>query len=327
MEDPCQSGRVLRIHDFSAAGEVESLRFTVKIDLFHEEAVTSVSGASRTGDEAMSAALERIEAAEEAGFHCAWLLQPLPRDALAHPSTSDVLVSAAAARTQHIRIGCGLTILPSPYHHPIRLAERIATLDIISNGRVEWVTAPAEAAEPASSGDGHASPQATWQEVLAMIRGMWKRGEPYSHHSESFEIPERDILPKPVQDPHPALWTIAWAPQAWRLAGQLGIGVLDLEPRTPMPALEEDIARYRESLANAEPGAAAINGRVGVLAMAHENRAHLGEAGHWIEVLEARQHAGCDRVLIAPAQDQSQGAVLHWIQAFGKEIIPYFKRK
>ena len=85
-------------------------------------------------------AVEQIELADKMGFGAVWAVEHHFLTEFAHSTAPEVFLSAVAQRTQRIRIGHGVVLLPYPFNHPIRVAERIAALDILSNGRVEFGT-------------------------------------------------------------------------------------------------------------------------------------------------------------------------------------------
>ncbi len=315
----------------------------MKIDLLYEIQLPKPQ-TEKTEHHYYREALEQIESADEAGFNCIWAVEHDFQAGFAHFSAPEILLTAAATRTQRIRIGCGVSLLPPPFNHPIRVAERVATLDIISNGRVEWGVGRSSACEPAPS---RVKPDVSldpWQESLEMIPRMWERGKQFSHKSESFDIPERDIIPKPLQDPHPPIWAAVTSPAPWEIAGRNGIGVLDLSDDLPVRAIREQICAYKAALESARPVGRFINDQVGVSTIAHcaetreqaakdhafdehdsESTAIIGDVDHCIRELEAYRDVGCDRVLIvAQASRIPHEAVLRSIELFGREIIPHF---
>ena len=179
-----------------------------------------------------------------------------------------------------------------------------------------------------------------------MIPRMWERDKKFSHKSESFDIPERDIIPKPLQDPHPPIWAAVTSPASWEIAGRNGIGVLDLSSCHQASEIRQLIRSYKEALESAKPVGRFINDQVGVSAIAHcaetreqavkdhafddldcEDMTIIGDVNHCIRKLEAYRDAGCDRVLILPQASRiPHEAVLRSIELFGREIIPHFDR-
>lgn len=213
-------------------------------------------------------AVEQIELADKMGFGAVWAVEHHFLTEFAHSTAPEVFLSAVAQRTQRIRIGHGVVLLPYPFNHPIRVAERVAALDILSNGRVEFGTGRSSAYEQAGFGVPLEESRAMWQEALEIIPRMWATDR-FSHKGHYFEIPERNVIPKPIQQPHPPIWTAATSPESWELAGRNGIGVLGLTIFVSIPQIEERIRAYRKALESAKPVGAAVNDQVGAFTVVH----------------------------------------------------------
>src|SRR2546427_28241 len=144
-----------------------------------------------------------------------------------HSSAPEVFLAAASQRTQRIRLGHGIVLMPPAYNHPARVAERLATLDLVSHGRVDWGTGEsASRAELEGFGITPAERRAMWRETLAETTNMMVM-DPYpGFHGKYFSMPVRNVLPKPVQKPHPPLWVACSNRETIHLAAQLGIGAL-----------------------------------------------------------------------------------------------------
>jgi alkanesulfonate monooxygenase SsuD/methylene tetrahydromethanopterin reductase-like flavin-dependent oxidoreductase (luciferase family) len=185
-------------------------------------------------------------------------------------------------RTERIRIGHGVVLLPDRFNHPIRVAERAAALDIVSNGRLEFGTGRSSGYEQEGFRVPPDESRAQWQEALEMIPRMWER-RPFSHEGRFWNVPERDVVPKPIQEPHPPLWMAATSPESWKLAARNGIGILGLSIYVPVRAVAAQIREYRAELVHAKPVGKFVNDKVGVFTIAHcaetraraeANRAH-----------------------------------------------------
>jgi alkanesulfonate monooxygenase SsuD/methylene tetrahydromethanopterin reductase-like flavin-dependent oxidoreductase (luciferase family) len=251
----------------------------MKIDLLYEIQIPRPHDAD-SERRAFREALEQVEAAERAGFGCVWAVEHHFLTEFAHSSAPEVFLTAAAMRTERIRIGQGVALLPYRFNHPIRVAERAATLDIVSNGRLEFGTGRSSSYEQEGFEVPLEESREQWQEALEMIPRMWER-RPFSHEGRFFRIPERDVIPKPIQQPHPPIWMAATSPESWRLAARNGIGILGLSIYVPVSAVERQIRSYREELVHAKPVGKQVNDRVGVFTIAHcaETRAQA-EANH-----------------------------------------------
>jgi alkanesulfonate monooxygenase SsuD/methylene tetrahydromethanopterin reductase-like flavin-dependent oxidoreductase (luciferase family) len=239
----------------------------MKIDLLYEIQIPGPHH-PRSEYQAFQQALEQIRLADQAGFGCIWAVEHHFLTEFAHSSAPEILLTAAARETRRIRIGCGVTLLPSPFNHPIRVAERVATMDLLCDGRLEWGTGRSGPYEQRPFGIDPSQSREMWQEALEIIPRMWERRR-FSHRGRFFDIPERDVIPKPLQDPHPPIWMAATSPSSWEIAARNGIGILGLSIYLPVDVVAEQIAGYRRLLPSAQPVGKFVNGRVGVFTIAH----------------------------------------------------------
>ena len=189
-------------------------------------------------------ALTQVELADRLGIDYAWEVEHHFLEEYSHSSAPEVFLAAASQRTSRIRLGHGIVLMPPGYNHPARIAERIATLDLVSNGRVEFGTG--ESASRAELGGFEINPErrrAMWREALEQVTNMMVM-DPYpGFRGEFFSMPARNVVPKPVQKPHPPLWVACSNRETIHLAAQLGIGALtfafiDTTPATPAYSLD-----------------------------------------------------------------------------------------
>src|SRR5881409_2051594 len=145
-------------------------------------------------------ALDQVELADRLGIDYAWEVEHHFLEEFSHSSAPEVFLAACAMRTERIRLGHGVVLLPHPFNHPIRVAERVAALDILSNGRVEFGTGRSGPYEQGGFGVPVEDSRAMWQESLEIIPKIWT-SERFSWDGRYVQIPERVILPKPVQQP------------------------------------------------------------------------------------------------------------------------------
>jgi alkanesulfonate monooxygenase SsuD/methylene tetrahydromethanopterin reductase-like flavin-dependent oxidoreductase (luciferase family) len=138
-----------------------------------------------------------------------------------------VFLAAASQRTKNIRLGHGIKLMPPNYNHPARIAEEVATLDLVSNGRVEFGTGEsASRAELEGFGINPAQRREMWRETVEQVANMLAM-DPYpGFQGKYFSMPTRNVVPKPVQKPHPPLWVACSNRETIHLAAQLGIGAL-----------------------------------------------------------------------------------------------------
>jgi alkanesulfonate monooxygenase SsuD/methylene tetrahydromethanopterin reductase-like flavin-dependent oxidoreductase (luciferase family) len=193
--------------------------------------------------------VEQALLAEVMGFDRVWAVEHHNLRYYAHCTAPEILLTHIAAKTQRIRVGHGVVMLPSRYNHPIRVAERIAALDILSEGRVDFGTGVSSSEiEMGAFGVDPETRHAEWEEALRIIPRMWREA-PFEHHGKYIDIPPRHVLPRPVQDPHPPLFVAATRDETLDTAGRLGIGALCLGFGGP-PDIHQKRARYDRAIAS-----------------------------------------------------------------------------
>ena len=172
-------------------------------------------------------ALSQVELADRLGFDNVWEVEHHFLEEYSHSSAPEVFLAACSQRTKQIRLGHGIVLMPPGYNHPARVAERIATLDLVSNGRVEFGTGESSALLELG---GYKVPVAekrnAWREAVEQCANMLAM-DPYpGFEGEFFSMPARNVVPKPVQRPHPPLWVACSNRETIKLAARLGIGAL-----------------------------------------------------------------------------------------------------
>jgi alkanesulfonate monooxygenase SsuD/methylene tetrahydromethanopterin reductase-like flavin-dependent oxidoreductase (luciferase family) len=206
-------------------------------------------------------AIEQVRLADELGFDYVWAVEHHFLEEYSHCSGPDIFLAACAAQTSRIRVGHGIIPCVPEYQSPIRVAERAAVLDIISGGRVELGTGRS-ATWPELSGFG-ADPdetKKTWDEFVRVIPQMWMN-ERFSWEGRMFSMPERAVLPKPIQQPHPPMWVAVTSPGTEVDAADRGLGCLGLSPANPAES-EKKVANYRKRIKVCEPVGAFVNEKV-----------------------------------------------------------------
>ena len=206
-------------------------------------------------------ALEQIELADRLGFDYLWEVEHHFLEEYSHSSAPEVFLAAASQRTSRIRIGHGIVQLPFGFNHPARVAERIATLDLISDGRVEFGTGESSSEmELGGFGVERARKRAEWTEALDVVTRLMVE-EPFAgHEGPGLSMPPRNVVPKPLQKPHPPLWVACSRRDTIHLAATKGIGALSFS------FIEADEARhwvddYYDTIASEDcvPGGFAVN--------------------------------------------------------------------
>jgi len=190
--------------------------------------------------------LEQVEFADKLGYDYVFDVEHHFLEEYCHSSAPEVLLGAMAARTRNIRLGHGIVQMPPNQNHPARVAERIATLDLISDGRVEFGTG--EGATSTELGGFLTDPRNkkdAWEEsTRECLRMMCETPYP-GYEGEHFSMPERNVIPRPLQKPHPPVWVAASRRETVMLAARLGMGALGFGFETPEEA-EERVERYYE---------------------------------------------------------------------------------
>jgi alkanesulfonate monooxygenase SsuD/methylene tetrahydromethanopterin reductase-like flavin-dependent oxidoreductase (luciferase family) len=172
-------------------------------------------------------ALDQVELADRLGLDYAWEVEHHFLEEYSHSSAPEVFLAAASQRTRRIRLGHGIVLMPPAYNHPARVAERIAMLDLVSNGRVEFGTGEsASRMELEGFGIDPTQKRAMWQEAVGQVALMLSQSPYPGHRGPHFTMPPRDVLPKPVQKPHPPMWLACSSRPMIHLAAQLGLGAL-----------------------------------------------------------------------------------------------------
>ena len=144
--------------------------------------------------------IEQCILADEMGWDAVWLVEHHFLTNFSLAPCPEVIFGALSRLTKRIRLGFGVVVLP--YHHPVRVAERVAMVDHMSNGRVEFGTGRSAAYEQAGMGIDPRETRAMWDEALNMIPKIWE-SDMFEWEGKFWKVPPRQVLPKPYQQPHP----------------------------------------------------------------------------------------------------------------------------
>ncbi len=204
----------------------------------------------REGDEQrlFQEALDQVELADRLGIDYAWEVEHHFLEEYSHSSAPEVFLAACSQRTKRIRLGHGIVLMPPSYNAPARVAERIATLDLVSNGRVDFGTGESSSlAELGAFGVKVEEKREQWLEAVEQTANMMVM-DPYPGYSgRFFSMPCRNVLPKPVQKPHPPIWVACSNRDTIHLAARLGLGALTFAFIDPAEA-RKWVSEYREIL-------------------------------------------------------------------------------
>jgi alkanesulfonate monooxygenase SsuD/methylene tetrahydromethanopterin reductase-like flavin-dependent oxidoreductase (luciferase family) len=251
----------------------------MKFGIFYEHSVTKPW--SRQSElRAYQQALEQVELADELGFDQVWQVEHHFLEEYSHGSAPEVFLSACAARTKRIHICQGIALSLPPINHPARIAERAAAMDIIANGRFQFGTG--RAATWTELGGYRVDPDTTkemWDEVVRAIPRMWTEEE-FEWHGKYFSMPPRNVLPKPIQDPHPPMWVAVSSPETAVQAAERGLGMLGVTLGTPAD-YKRLVADYRRIIKNCDPVGKFVNNQVNAASWLYcgENEQEAREVG------------------------------------------------
>ncbi|MCH8062273.1 MAG: LLM class flavin-dependent oxidoreductase [Chloroflexi bacterium] len=199
--------------------------------------------------------MEQCILADEVGFDYLWFVEHHFLTGFSASPSPDLIYAALSQRTKRIRLGLGVVILP--YHHPNRVAERVAMLDHLSEGRVDFGTGRSAPYELSGMGIDPRDSRDMWEESLTIVPKIWQ-SDWFSYKGRFWDIPSRQILPKPYQKPHPPIWVAALQPSTYDIAAEKGIGVLAFGSSAPS-SLEPYVRAYKEKAAKATPVGAFVN--------------------------------------------------------------------
>ncbi len=274
-------------------------------------------------------ALEQVELADRLGIDYVWEVEHHFLEEYSHSSAPEVFLAAASQRTRRIRLGHGIVQLPIEFNHAARVAERVATLDLLSDGRVDLGTGEGSSeAELAGFGVARESKREQWTEHLDAVTRMFVE-EPFAGwQGRHFQMPVRNVVPKPLQKPHPPLWVACGQRGTIHLAARKAIGALAFSFAEPSEAKVwvDDYHRILES-EECVAGGFAANPNVAIVLpmLCHEDEAeaiargldgahffgyslgHYYVFGHhrpgrtdvWSEFQERRSSFGFDRAIAA----------------------------
>lgn len=204
-------------------------------------------------------------AVDAAGFKYDWAPEHHFLTHYSHQPAPECYLPFVAAQTKQIHVGFAIVNITPPVNHPVRTAERIATLDHLTSGRVEFGTG--RGSSQAEWG-GFAIPnapetKAMWREALEQIPRMW-RNEPYAYDGKYFRMPGRNVLPKPYSQPHPPMWLACASPSTFAECGELGLGSLCFTLGTP-GQVAPSIRAYKDAVARCtHPVGAYVNDNIAV---------------------------------------------------------------
>ena len=211
-------------------------------------------------------ALEQVELADKLGIDYAWEVEHHFLEEYSHSSAPEVFLGAASQRTKNIRLGHGIIQLTT--NQPHRVAERVATLDLLSNGRVEF--GMGEGGGPAELHPFNVrvrDKRDRWEEAVRAILPMFTETA-WEFHGDYYDFPARNVIPKPYQKPHPPIWVACSNINTIGQAGEWGMGALGFQfvsaeaAHAWVNAYYNSFVKHQEKLADYEtnPNIAVVSG-------------------------------------------------------------------
>ena len=222
--------------------------------------------------------LEQCQLADEVGFDYLWFVEHHFLTTFSGSSAPEVIISALARLTKRIRLGFGVVILGN--HRPTQVAERVAMVDHLSGGRVEFGVGRSSPYEQLGMGVDPRDTRELMEESLRMVPEIWRTEGNFEWEGKFYDIPPREILPKPKQDPHPPIWMACTQPSSYKMAAHHGVGVLSFGSGAPA-GMKQHVDKYREDIKSAEPVGSAINNQWASFTLGHcgDNNAEAQELG------------------------------------------------
>jgi alkanesulfonate monooxygenase SsuD/methylene tetrahydromethanopterin reductase-like flavin-dependent oxidoreductase (luciferase family) len=234
----------------------------LKFGIFYEHQIGRPWGQD-TERQLVQDALDQVELADSLGIQYVWEVEHHFLEEYSHSSAPEVFLAAASQRTKRIRLGHGIILTSPRFNHPARTAERVAMLDLVSNGRVDFGSGESSSvAELGGFASSFEEKRDAWLEGLEVaVRCMTE--EPFTGVDGQFvSMPPRNVVPKPVQKPHPPLWVACSRRDTILLAAEKGIGALTFAFIDPEEA-RHWVDDYERTLAErGVPVGAAVNAQV-----------------------------------------------------------------
>jgi natural product biosynthesis luciferase-like monooxygenase protein len=220
--------------------------------------------------------IEQAVHAEALGFESVWPVEQHFDTDLSISPAPLLLLAALAERTRSLRLGIAIVLLP--LSHPLRVAEEIATLDVISNGRVEFgVGRGSLPTHFTGFGIPQQESRDRFLEALEIVRQAWS-GERVSYRGRFFQVEDVAVVPKPVQKPYPPIRVAANSPDTFELMGQMGLPIFVAAQVNPFPKISEYLPIYwRSRVAAGHPDHGAEDVTVLVPTYVAESRTQVRE--------------------------------------------------
>jgi alkanesulfonate monooxygenase SsuD/methylene tetrahydromethanopterin reductase-like flavin-dependent oxidoreductase (luciferase family) len=260
--------------------------------------------------------LEQSVHAEALGFESVWPVEQHFNADLSITPAPLLLLAALAERTRTLRLGIAIVLLP--LSHPIRIAEEIATLDVLSNGRVEFgVGRGSIPTHFAGFGVPLAENRERFAEALEVIVKAWTT-ERVSHAGRFFKVDNLCVVPKPVQQPHPPIRAAASSVETLQYMGRMGHPIFVATPTNPFPKLRQNLPIYREARrSSGHPEGRGEDVTLALPIYVDDSRARIRQTmepsiNHYLQTVAGIYRSAVERSEIAP------GNVPERVERFGR---------
>lgn len=219
--------------------------------------------------EALLGEADLVRVADDTGWKYCWVVEHHFLSEYSHLSDSASYLGYLSAKTDRIHLGSGIFNLNPQVNHPVRIAERVAMLDHLSDGRFEFGTGRGAGSREVTGFDIEStdSTKPVWDEVVRELPRMWRESE-YQFDGKFFRVPypnekmpTRNVLPKPWKPPHPPIWVAAGNPPTYEKAARLGLGVLGFNVAA-VRDMEPMVSAYKNAIGEAEPVGDYVNDNV-----------------------------------------------------------------
>ena len=244
--------------------------------------------------------VETSLAAERAGLKYVWCPEHHFLDEYSHMPGPEVFLSYVGALTERIHVGSAIFNITPPVNKPARVAETVALMDHLLDGRFEFGTGRGSSTTEVFGFDidDLALTKEMWRETIREIPKMWKPGT-YAYEGQFFRMPEREVFPKPNGPAHPAMWVAGGSPPTFKEAGDLGLGVFCFSEGTPTE-IEPLVRAYKDAIANATPVGDYVNDNImavtNLVCMEDRDEAFRVAAGMGMNYYTSLMHKWLDNI-------------------------------
>lgn len=239
----------------------------MKFDIFSEQQMAK-PWAPNHEQAVFANTIEQAKLADRYGYGCWWSVEHHSATEFSYSSAPELTLTAIALNTERIHVGHSGVLSPVEINHPFRVAERGAVLDILSGGRLEMGLARSGGTEWETFGVDGDTTNDQLADLFAFLTAAWTE-ETIKWDSRFLKLPERSVVPKPLQKPHPRLWQTCSSPDAFFAAGKRGVGVLGTTLLSPLSLLALCLQKYDEGRGQLCPVSRVDNNQKAVFTFLH----------------------------------------------------------